>query len=343
MKKYINLSKFIISALAVISVFAACSDDDEVIYYSKYNADTANMKAAGEAIDLGLPSNTKWADRNVGAATETDNGLLFVWGDVTGTQIQAPTSYSVNPATASMLFEKFKGEEKIGYRYDTLKVYTLDIDPILNSDQLNDYVDSVMVSLKNEYGEARLDVAKVTNGAHQTLVVNKIDSTAVKYFTIKEGDFSIDKGAEIKDTPVDNLIAESKFDPATANWGNNWCMPTKAQIEELINKCKWEYTENGYKVTGPNGNSIFLPSAGYRHGDKLIGKGVAGYYASGAIMGSYHYPSMLEQEKGSVGSITKADDMPVVLVFQHGQFENTVNSFTNLTSVFALSVRPVVK
>lgn len=46
-------------------------------------------------------------------------------------------------------------------------------------------------------------------------------------------------------------------------------LPTKEEWEELKNKCRWKWTTQngvtGYKVTGPNGNSIFLPAAGYRY------------------------------------------------------------------------------
>ena len=51
----------------------------------------------------------------------------------------------------------------------------------------------------------------------------------------------------------------AEFDAATANWGANWQMPTKEQLQELINKCEWKFEGNGYTVTGPSGNSIFLP------------------------------------------------------------------------------------
>ena len=37
-----------------------------------------------EYIDLGLPSGTKWAKMNVGANSETDNGLYFAWGETQG-------------------------------------------------------------------------------------------------------------------------------------------------------------------------------------------------------------------------------------------------------------------
>lgn len=38
----------------------------------------------GQAIDLGLPSGTLWADRNLGASKETDEGGLFIYGDPSG-------------------------------------------------------------------------------------------------------------------------------------------------------------------------------------------------------------------------------------------------------------------
>ena len=60
-------------------------------------------------------------------------------------------------------------------------------------------------------------------------------------------------------------------------------MPTKKEFEELLNKCDWEWTSqdgrNGYKVTDPNGNSIFLPATGLRYG------------ASFNRLGSYYWSS----------------------------------------------------
>lgn len=65
-------------------------------------------------------------------------------------------------------------------------------------------------------------------------------------------------------------------DAATQNWGEAWRMPTQQEMEELVSSCTWtKLTEEnseypgvaGYKVTGPNGNSIFLPCGGYRFSD----------------------------------------------------------------------------
>ena len=61
-------------------------------------------------------------------------------------------------------------------------------------------------------------------------------------------------------------VIESCDDAATVLWGKDWRMPTKEEFQELIDKCKWEWTRSyshwGYNVTGPNGNSIFLPAGG---------------------------------------------------------------------------------
>lgn len=66
---------------------------------------------------------------------------------------------------------------------------------------------------------------------------------------------------------IGNDIAGTEYDAATVNLGNDWRMPTKTEMDELRNNCEWEWTQisgvNGYIVTGKNGNSIFLPAAGW--------------------------------------------------------------------------------
>ena len=84
----------------------------------------------------------------------------------------------------------------------------------------------------------------------------------------------------------------SQYDAATANWGGDWRMPTYDELDELRIKCTWEWTTqngvNGYKVTSKiNGNSIFLPAAGYRDGSSLRSAGSRGYYWSSTPYASY--------------------------------------------------------
>ena len=75
-------------------------------------------------------------------------------------------------------------------------------------------------------------------------------------------------------------IKGTNMDVAHVKWGGSWRMPTKEEIDELCEKCNWEWTGSGYEVTGPNGNSIYLPAAGSRIGVKLHGDGLYGGYSS---------------------------------------------------------------
>jgi hypothetical protein len=81
-------------------------------------------------------------------------------------------------------------------------------------------------------------------------------------------------------------------DVAHVKWGGDWRMPTKAEQDELLNNCTWQWTTlngvNGYRVTGPNGNSIFLPAAGFRGGTGIHGRGYRGVYWSSSL---YSYNS----------------------------------------------------
>ena len=81
-----------------------------------------------------------------------------------------------------------------------------------------------------------------------------------------------------------NISGNPEYDVARSKWGGSWRMPTWEEFEELIYNCSWEWTtkdsHNGYKVTGPNGNSIFFPAAGFRYGADTYGAESDGDYWS---------------------------------------------------------------
>ena len=85
---------------------------------------------------------------------------------------------------------------------------------------------------------------------------------------------------------VDNKTAlDLEDDVAHVKLGGNWRMPTEAEWTELKNKCIWIWTTqngvNGRKVTGPNGNSIFLPATGlWTRTDFLYAVEYGGYWTS---------------------------------------------------------------
>ena len=92
-------------------------------------------------------------------------------------------------------------------------------------------------------------------------------------------------------------VLDLSDDAATVNWGGAWRMPTDAEMTELREKCKWTWTTqngvNGYKVVGPNGNSIFLPAAGYMSDGSLYNVGFNGYYWSSSLHASFPYYAYL--------------------------------------------------
>lgn len=103
---------------------------------------------------------------------------------------------------------------------------------------------------------------------------NGTDNTMTKYCT--DNDYGT----------MDNLTTlTSSDDVATVKWGNKWRMPTVKEMIELNDDCIWTWTTqnevNGWNVEGPNGNSIFLPSAS-KHGSEA-------YYWSATLLEGTSY------------------------------------------------------
>lgn len=92
-------------------------------------------------------------------------------------------------------------------------------------------------------------------------------------------------------------------------------MPTADEIGELIDECTWELSTlnsvAGITVTGPNGNSIFLPTAGrYKSpnfGSGLESVGQYGNYWSSTASGNYQAPILYYQQSDAVHYTHYAD------------------------------------
>ena len=169
--------------------------------YTLTDGEKLGSSISVNAVDLGLPSGTLWADRNVGADSPEAYGDYFAWGET------APKST---------------------YNWSTYKWY---------------------------------------NGS----------STPMTKYCTKSSYGTVDG----------KTVLDLEDDAAYVNMGSEWCMPTIAQQQELLNECTWEWTNQngvyGRKVTGPNSNSIFLPAAGYRDDGGLYDAGSLGYYWSSSL------------------------------------------------------------
>lgn len=88
-----------------------------------------------------------------------------------------------------------------------------------------------------------------------------------------------------------NTVLDPEDDVAHVKLGGKWRIPTLAELSELSNKCTGEWTQlngvNGYKVIGPNENSIFLPAAGNSYELGTINQGLCSYYWSSDISTAY--------------------------------------------------------
>lgn len=89
------------------------------------------------------------------------------------------------------------------------------------------------------------------------------------------------------------VVLQPSDDAAITNWGNDWCMPTKEQWQELYQNTTNIWTiqngANGRLFTASNGNSLFLPAAGHRWDNEFYDIGSEGDYWSSSY--SFGNPS----------------------------------------------------
>ena len=124
-------------------------------------------------------------------------------------------------------------------------------------------------------------------------------------------------------------------DAAHVIWGDRWRMPTKAEMQELFDKCTWEadtvHGMSGKRVTGPNGNSIFIPTTGYYnddHGTGIQGLGTIAYLWTSSTPGNANaYDLLLYHSTLSdgVNSNTRRVGMPIRPVYDENMVTLTIN------------------
>ena len=115
-----------------------------------------------------------------------------------------------------------------------------------------------------------------------------------KYGTSSSGPFSKYNTISPCGSIDNKTVLEPEDDVANVKLGGKWRMPTDAEWTELRTKCTWTWVTNyngsginGSLVKATNGNSIFLPAAGYRNSSDLRGAGSSGCYWSSFLCANY--------------------------------------------------------
>lgn len=135
-----------------------------------------------------------------------------------------------------------------------------------------------------------------------------------------EGEWSASKLTKYCATDGKTVL-ESADDAATKVCGSTWTIPTTAQLQELIDECTWTVEGNGYRVTGKNGNSIYLPFAGY----KYDGQGYSGNHDSNT-RGLYWANSVSSTGAGEANYLS---------------INSTEQRVSNQSRFYGCSIRPV--
>ena len=139
------------------------------------------------------------------------------------------------------------------------------------------------------WGETEPNKAEYTWATYKWMQAGQSDWKHITKYTLADGQTEgIWYDADGKFIGDNKTTLEAADDAAIANLGSPWRMPTKKEYDELVDNCTWTWTTqdgvNGYEVKSKkNGNSIFLPAAGYRTGSELKVASSEGSYWSSSL------------------------------------------------------------
>ncbi len=181
---------------------------------------------------------------------------------------------------------------RVTIKQDKIFIAEFAKDASIQSKNGHDYIDlglpsgtlwatcNVGANKPEEYGDYFAWGETVTKGDYTWSTYKHCKGSAAKNFTkyCNDRDYGV----------VDNKNSlEAVDDAATAKWGSDWRMPTRAECQELIENCTWRWTTlngiNGCEVRGKNGNSIFLPAGDWYVDTYCHQWSSDGYYRSSSL------------------------------------------------------------
>ena len=264
MKQLKYLTGILIMALSLIS-FTSCSEDDEICVVSVISGFGGTATTSEVYVMSGS---------EVTLTASPKEGYRFVNWTVNGETVSTKNPYTVTITSSTQFKANFKKEISTGVENGhnwvdlglSVKWATCNVGATTPEGYGNYYAWGETKPKSTYYWSTY----KYCNGTYRSMTKYCTDS----YYGT-----------------VDNKTTlELTDDAARVNWGGSWRMPTKAEQDELrdTNNCTWTWTTQngvrGYKVTSnKNGNSIFLPAAGYRNNSDLGNAGSKGEYWSSSL------------------------------------------------------------
>jgi hypothetical protein len=235
-------------------------------------------------VDLGL--SVKWADRNVGATSPEHYGSYFQWGDTdaytydgAGEVTAAELAEILNPLLSPQLGEEITADN-VGMILEQMGMTDTDLTPMGISGVLGKFFNW------DSYNEVDVITSWEEN----------------------EDGYRYPTGFKKYNNNGGLTVLESSDDAVAFHMGTQYRMPTSAEIQELIsgttqsfidldgNEYSKEQAENGViesgklkgvRFTGSNGNSVFIPAAGYCLESSLNGIGMRGLLWSSSLYDGY--------------------------------------------------------
>lgn len=272
-----------------------------------------------EYVDMG--NGVMWATMNVGASSVTDPGELLTWENAKaeakawGVNWRLPTNEELEWLTSqcTWTWDKARNGMTVTSKngnsiFLPVAGYIDNVNPSgFGTDYLGYYWSSTFDYFEFEeeddfvFGDGssdfRISVRPVVDRIYTITPTGEMGGH--EYVDMGDGIIwaTMNVGAVAITDPGDLLTWQDAKTAAEA-WGENWRLPTKEELQSLIDNCTWTWdvTNKGMIVTSANENSIFLPAAG-RIDDEYpsgFGTGYLGEYLSSSS--NYH----LNFEEGNV-------------------------------------------
>ena len=253
------------------------------------------QKLAGKiAISAGptvsAPDNTSSASARTRSSVETVYGYLHVFPTELGVFQSAPTNVIANINAQKM------------HGYNDWRLPTNEELSLLLA---NGYLSGAEYMSKEKPAGM---VLLVTTGK------SVVEKEAIEAEKLRYIDLGLSSGTKWRNSNEGGDNAYYTYNEAVSKFGNK--LPTKEQLEELKNQCTWTWTGSGYKVMGPNGNSIYLPAAGSRYcigGVYDVGS-YGRYWSSTPIGSDYAYYLFFKSDYVSMDSNNRCSGQSVRLV-----------------------------